>query len=98
MKHKSGHYGWGAGEATGAYTPPEHKSTTIRSSYMDDGDSVGVSSGLSALAGFDSESASVGEKFAEDRNPMTGNPTERPYENPIESGSVSSKGWKFDLC
>lgn len=96
MKHGYGNFG--AGAADGGYKAPEHKSSTVRGSYMDDGDSVGVGSGLSALSGFDSESASVGEKFSEERNPMTGNPLGRPTENPIESGKVSNKGWKFDLC
>ena len=88
---------FGAGES-GGYKAPEHKSSTLRGSFMDDGDSAGVSSGLSALSGFDSESAYVGEKVSEARNPLTGNPLGRTTENPIESGSVSSKGWKFDLC
>ena len=93
-----GSYGWGAGKVCGDYMPPEHKSSTVRGAYMNDGDSVGVGSGLSALSGFDSESYEVGQKMSYERSPMTGNPVERTTENPVESGQVTSKGWTFDLC
>ena len=87
-------HGHGAGDL-GNYSPPAHKSTTIRGSYMRS-EGVGVQYGLSAYARFDSENASdIGINYG--RDPMTGNANERINTNPkVTSGK--EKGHSFQIC
>jgi|19_taG_2_1085344.scaffolds.fasta_scaffold00113_10 hypothetical protein len=68
------------------YSPPGHKSSTIRGAKMDDGDSVGVGTGLSALSGFDSENP---------LSPVVKNKTGRTS---LGKKSVKSKGESMDMC
>jgi len=85
----------GAGDL-GNYNAPAHKASTIRGSYMRK-ESVGVSYGLSSHSTFDSETASeIGIDY--DRDPVTGNATERVDMNPGKKGSVSEKGNSFEIC
>ncbi len=81
-----------AGKAN--YKAPDHTNTMVRKNHMDDGDSVGVGSGLSALSGFDSETH--GPMYDYEVDPMTGNATER--KEPIAKSSVSEKGNTFTFC
>lgn len=77
------------------YKAPKHKSTISGGkAHMDDGDSQGVSSGLSALSGFDGEAQ--GPMIDNEKDSLTGNATERL--EPYPSKSVSSKGKTFDIC
>jgi hypothetical protein len=85
----------GAGEL-GNYNAPAHKATTVRGSFMRK-ESAGVHSGLSSLANCDTEDASeIGIDY--DRNPITGNATERVDMNPGSRSKVSEKGNSFEIC
>jgi hypothetical protein len=76
------------------YHAPGHKASTIRPAKMDDGDSTGVGSGLSALSGFDSENPLNPDiDYAVD--PVSGNSTERVS---LRSKSVKSKGESMEMC
>lgn len=86
-----------AGETAYDYKAPEHKSSTVRGSYMNDGDSVGVGTGLSSLEGFDSESAGAPDVQGQ-KSGLTGNTTGRIRRNPTGGGSVSEKGNSFEFC
>lgn len=86
----------GAEPGSGAYMPGDHRSTTIRGSFMRS-DSSGVGSGLSALSKFDSETVSV-TSYNGSRDPLTGNGPDRP--NPMKDGAygVTEKGHKMTIC
>lgn len=81
-----------AGSST--FKAPAHKSTRVRGAYMNDGDSVGVQSGLSAQSGFDGES--LGPMVDNEQDSLTGNATERQKE--VAKQSVSAKGQSFEIC
>ena len=76
------------------YKAPGAKNTMVRKNSMEDGDSVGVGTGLSALSDFDSESS--GPMIDYEKDPMTGNATERV--EPYSSTSASKKGINFEIC
>ena len=76
------------------YNAPSPSNSMVRKNSMEDGDSVGVGSGLSALAGFDSEDEGPMYDYAID--PLTGNAVERP--EPYTDKSVSKKGYTFKIC
>ena len=78
----------------GNYKAPAHKNTMVRKNNMDDGDSVGVGSGLSARADFDGDY--TGPMYDYEVDPLTGNSTERT--EPYTSKSVSKKGYTFEIC
>jgi hypothetical protein len=80
-----------AGSST--YSAPAHKSS-LDGSNMNDGDSVGVGSGLSALQGFDSEAQALG--ILTEQDPANGFSPERITENP-KSTSASKFGKSFDI-
>lgn len=85
--------GNGAG-TLGNYKGPKEKSTLGGSFHGKE--SSGVDSGTSSIDQFDSSSASdIGIDY--DRDPMTGNATERVKMNP-KSGSAKEKGKSFDIC
>lgn len=75
------------------YKAPAHKSSLSEKAHMNDGDSTGVGSGLSALQSFDSEAG--GPMCDYEKDSLTGNATERI--EPRTSKSVSAKGKSFDL-
>lgn len=78
----------------GNYKAPDHKSSLQDKAFMDDGDSQGVASGLSSLSAMDSESA--GPMVDYEKDPATGNATERI--EPRKGGSVKAKGKNFNFC
>lgn len=86
---------FGAGKL-GNVDAPAHKATTIRGSHMRT-ESAGVKYGLSSVMAFESESAT--EPMANyDRDPMTGNATERISRNPKKGPMPSEKGNEFEFC
>ncbi len=94
--HHSDGKGTGIGAGTiGNYDAPAHRATTVRGSYMMK-ESSGVGYGLSALSGFDGEEHGPKENY--DRNPLTGNASERfmPFEYG-HSNTATEKGHKFTI-
>ncbi len=87
MQHGSG---WGAGAANGSYDPPSHTNSMVRGEYSRK-EGAGVGFGLSSLEGFDSENH--GPTYCYERDPLTGNATERikPYIS-YSSERVTEKG------
>lgn len=83
-----------AGE-NGSYMAPEHRNSTVRGSHMRK-EGSGVGYGLSSYESMDSEYH--GPSYCYDRDPLTGNATERtkPYEGTFKE-KVSEKGKSFDL-
>lgn len=79
---------------TGHYMAPKHTNSMNRKNHMDDGDSVGVGSGLSARSDFDGEYH--GPMYDYDVDPLTGNATERV--EPYTEESVSKKGYTFKIA
>lgn len=76
------------------YKAPKHSNSTVRKNHMDDGDAVGVSTGLSARSDFDGEAE--GPMYDYEVDPLTGNATERT--EPYAEESVSAKGNTFKIC
>ena len=92
-------YGNHASKSTGAYAgeymAPKHKASTVRGSYMSEGDSVGVKDGLSARSDLESNYlANVHYNNTVDL--VSGNP--RQVAKPYTSTSVSGKGHDFEIC
>jgi len=87
--------GWGAGAANGGYTPPGHTNSMVRGKYSRT-EGSGVGFGLSSLSGFDSENH--GPTYCYERDPITGNATERikPYIS-HSSESVTEKGNRMTI-
>lgn len=81
------------GGKPGNYNAPEHTTSTVRPSHSET-ESAGVSTGLSARDGFNSEDH--GPMYDYSVNPITGNAPERT--EPYGSESVTEKGNKFDIC
>ena len=76
------------------YKAPAHKSTLSGGkAHMNDGDSSGVGTGLSALQAFDSEAG--GPMCDYEKDSLTGNATERV--EPSSGKSVSAKGKSFEI-
>ena len=86
---------WGAGKANGGYMPPKHSNEMVRPCF-ERKDGSGVHYGLSSYESFDSEYH--GPTYCYERDPITGNATERikPYESTY-SQKVSEKGISMDL-
>jgi len=72
-----------------------HKVTLSVGAGAKQKDSVGLQSGLSAHAPFDSEAG--GPKYDYNVNSQSGMATERIVENPAK-GSASKNGKNFDIC
>ena len=85
----------GSGGYKGEYKAPASKSSTVRGSYMGDGDSAGVGSGLSARSDLDSENL-ANVKYNNTVDPVNGNPRQVP--KPYASTSVTEKGNKMEIC
>ena len=77
----------------GEYKAPEHKSSTVRGSYMSD-ESSGVEYGLNDRRDFDSEQSSD-FSLTQAPNPISGNP--RQAVGKKTGYKVTSKGHSFDL-
>lgn len=84
----------GAG-TVGNYKAPAHTSSRVRKNTMKDGESTGLSSGLSSLSKFDCDDS--GPVINNKVDSMTGNAQQRLPENPRKT-TATSKGNKFDLC
>jgi len=86
----------GAEPGPGAYMPPDHKSSTVRGSYMRM-EGAGVEFGLNKYSEFDSEALSF-PRYNGARDPLTGNAPDRP--DPYTDGaySVESKGHSMTIC
>ena len=82
------------GGYTGEYMAPDHKSSTVRGSYMSD-DSVGVEDGLSMRHDMDSNYLH-NVMYNNTPNPASGNPRQVP--EPYVSKSISEKGHKMEIC
>ena len=72
-----------------------HKATLSNGGGASQKDSVGIQSGLTEHAPFDSEN--YGPKYDYNVSSQSGMATERIVENP-EKSSVSSKGKSFEIC
>ena len=74
----------------GSYMAPEHRNSTVRGSFMRK-EGTGVAHGLCCYESFDSEY--YGPTYCYERDPLTGNATERtkPYES-SNSERVTEKG------
>ncbi len=83
------------GSFHGEYKAPKHKSSTVRGSYMGDGDSAGVQDGLSERSDMDSN-VLFNVKYNAAANPISGNPRQVP--KPYASKSVTEKGHKMKIC
>ena len=84
----------GAG-TIGNYKGPAAKSTISGKGPNSSKESAGVGSGLSSYQTFESEMS--GPVMDYQRDPMTGNATERIMENP-KSNSAKKNGNNFDIC
>lgn len=85
----------GNGGYKGNYKAPAHKASTVRGSFMGDGDSAGVQDGLSMRSDLDSENLH-NFKINDTVDPISGNP--RQAIKPRASKSVKEKGHTFEIC